>query len=512
MTEQLRERLASLGDRGGDAPTFEQLRKVRSRRDRARRVSALVVAVMVAVAGTSVAWVATRGGGTGSQPIATPPAEPEIPTIWPEAWGRDDLAAVTAAQAQADDLVANVLWRIEPDLVVQRFTTRVLGWTDASIRLVEESPGRVIYATDPCGPSTGCDAAEGLTVWLVQPARVGGDGIWSVQAVVSDRLDVGVEPMDPVAGLGAGTLEMFLDLPAAVSAHVGIRAWNGCTEASAFDIGLPAGPATLDVPEPGAPTDTCGDLGAGYLFAYATDDTTVPVGDPLLEAAAIEFPWLTVVPVYVVMERGPSATATASPTAHTASATPEVLTVSCYGDQRTTVGPRVIAQPDGVHLLIEGTDAYVEVRIDGAFRRIEDAPRELVLPLPPGQHAVDCILPGASQVADPQSFEVIDPEGHWLDPTIDCATPDSADFDTGPIAVDGDPADELLSAGEGILRFRFDAPPGSFVFGGYPGSRQERTVVLVDVEGSVIGIVTFSNYGEQWFPGSYSYCSGGADI
>jgi hypothetical protein len=44
-------------------------------------------------------------------------------------------------------------------------------------------------------------------------------------------------------------------------------------------------------------------MGAGYVFAYAQDDTTVPVGDPLLEPAAIEYPWLTIIPLYVEMIR-----------------------------------------------------------------------------------------------------------------------------------------------------------------------------------------------------------------
>ncbi len=46
-------------------------------------------------------------------------------------------------------------------------------------------------------------------------------------------------------------------------------------------------------------TEDCGSIGAGYVFVYVTDDTTMPVSDPLVEPTAIEFPWLTVVPFYL---------------------------------------------------------------------------------------------------------------------------------------------------------------------------------------------------------------------
>ena len=102
--------------------------------------------------------------------------------------------------------------------------------------------------------------------------------------------------------LPAGSQVRFdLDLPEDRSAHAGLVASNGCREASGYTVGLAAGTVTLPVPEAGSDEPPCGMVAAGYLFVYTTDDTTVPVGDPLLEAAAIEYPWLTMLPVEVQM-------------------------------------------------------------------------------------------------------------------------------------------------------------------------------------------------------------------
>jgi hypothetical protein len=58
-----------------------------------------------------------------------------------------------------------------------------------------------------------------------------------------------------------------------------------------------SGDYTLPVPEQNDPACT-GDR-AGYVFAFTTDETTVPVEDPLREAGAVEAPGLTVVPVVI---------------------------------------------------------------------------------------------------------------------------------------------------------------------------------------------------------------------
>ena len=60
---------------------------------------------------------------------------------------------------------------------------------------------------------------------------------------------------------------------------------------------LTSGDYTLPIPEQNDPACT-GDR-AGYVFAFTTDETTVPVEDPLREAGAVEAPGLTVVPIVI---------------------------------------------------------------------------------------------------------------------------------------------------------------------------------------------------------------------
>ena len=119
--------------------------------------------------------------------------------------------------------------------------------------------------------------------------------------------------MDPAAGLAGGSDVGFdITVPAAVSAHIGMVAENGCRTATAFEAALSSGAHQLTLPKAKDADPSCGRIGAGYLFAYATDDTTLPTPDPLTEPTAIEFPWITIVPIYLEMETGPSVTATES--------------------------------------------------------------------------------------------------------------------------------------------------------------------------------------------------------
>ena len=161
------------------------------------------------------------------------------------------------------------------------------------------------FGVQPCGPGSDCGEVlsdEHLTVYVDQVATVGATGVWSVVGVTSPDLGIDV----PEVALDGGTVGFDIRVPGYRSAHVGLIATNGCAEASAYEVALDTGRFDFPVPAPAADDPSCDDIGGGYVFAYATDDTTVPVGDPLLEAAAIEQPWLSIVPVSVVMEADPS--------------------------------------------------------------------------------------------------------------------------------------------------------------------------------------------------------------
>jgi hypothetical protein len=130
---------------------------------------------------------------------------------------------------------------------------------------------------------------------------------------------------------------------------------------------------------------------------------------------------------------------------------------------------------------------------------------ERVLWLEPGAHQVWCTPSNAGQTADPQTFEVTDPSGHWVDPWITCDDNRGGSVDADPIDVVGDPSDEILAAGEEILR-SVTQEPGAIVFGGYPASPDDRRVVLIGEDGATRGEVRIGLVRGAWTPEGYSYC------
>jgi hypothetical protein len=313
----LKTRLERLADRANEQRTmegFSRLHEARDRRARRRRVGTVAVALLVAIGGSSLAFSAVRNteapaasGGTEWQP-------PDMLTVWPENPVRGETPQDVQAAVDAGE--ANVQWRLDPEQVAFRFGRTFLAWGEVTV-VERDSPTEDavrVFEISPCPPTAVCDLPGPMpTLILAQPVRTDQGGIWSVVAVTNPELAIDVQPMDPQVGLAGGTeLRFQLDLPDWVSAHLGIVARNGCTDAYEFKPGLDSGPATLKAPEAVDGTDanlSCGTIGAGYVFAYAQDDTTEPTGDPLLEPAAIEFPYATILPVYLQMIEVDTATA-----------------------------------------------------------------------------------------------------------------------------------------------------------------------------------------------------------
>lgn len=510
MTD-LHGKLERLADRVDDRPAPD-LYAARERHQRRRSRSAMAVGLVVAIAAGALvvsALPSSDGGNVASPgPTVAAWAPPDPITLWPES----PMTTETPEQAQVRVDAGEDQWRLDPEQVVRRFVGDILGWTEPQVWTTEE--GRYEVLPEVCPPNARC--YHGIAVDVVQPL---GDGIWSVAVITSEpELHIDVPSSDPAMGLTGGSeIAVDVDLAPDRTAHLGMVAVNDCVGIAAAGIALDAGHVTLMIPEAGPDDPTCSDVGAGYLYVYAMDDTTVPEeSDPLTQPAAVEFPYLTVVPVYVQMESGETVTATQEPVPSPTEApttAPDVIAVSCYGDPSTQLDATVVAaQPDGVHVLVRSTNAYVEVQVDDDFIRVENSPRELVLDLAPGEHGVQCIAPGADQVLDPTPFEVVDPNGYWLDPQIDCSSPSEAIFDAGPVDPGDDIVEALLDSGRSIIRGAID-DPGSFTFGGYPGSPRSRSVVLIDVDGNVLARVHYVNAGDDiWFPSSYEYCEGGADL
>lgn len=325
MTPDLKTRFDRLADRttprDGDA-ALERLRDLRARRVRARRITAGSLALVVAVAGTAVAIAAfgrdpdsTRSVDQPTPTVVPTWATSDVLTIWPENPVRSHVTDPGMIQRSVDRGDEQLRWRLDPEEVGRRFAHIVLGWNAVTLvgLDIENDAGALAFEITPCPPNVVCDV-EGppLTIWLRQPATTGETGIWSVVQVTSPALDITVP--DALVLEGGTPIRFDLELPAYRAVHLGLAASNGCRTVTELEPGNDAGSSTLRVPAPMADDGSgCAPTGAGYVFAYTQDDTTVPVGDPLLEAAAIESPYLTMIPV--VLEMGTGSVPEESPSA-----------------------------------------------------------------------------------------------------------------------------------------------------------------------------------------------------
>jgi len=424
--DDLHERMEHLSRRV-DTAAVPDLERARERHTRRRRTSALVVGVALAAIVALLAVQMIRPAAP-SVPVASDGPSSDTVTVWPDADTGDEP------------------WRSSPERLIERFSYLVLGWSTPDI---VEMDGAYELRPEPCP-----DAARCVPPLTVTTAEVS-TGLWSVRSVSQPDLMIDVPVAAPATALTGGSRIRFdLGLADDRAAHVGMVASNGCREATAFEVGLDAGSHVLELPNVTTDDPACDDLGTGYVFAYAMDDTTVPTGDPLLEAAAIEYPWLTVIPIYLEMEES-DGTSTSPPA--------ETLTVSC-GSVGTGVVPRAVAAgPMGVALEFEDANDGVTLRIDESMTVSE---RHVVLDLPPGRHEVYCSMGEA--VTTPVPFEVVDAEGYWTDPSVDCAPPDSIEEAT-PVAGPTSWEDMLvwvalpenLPEGFPIVRARFVGYPES---------------------------------------------------
>ena len=135
--DDLRERLERLSARAEDeANAIDRLHSARSRGLRRRRIGTTVLAVAVAVAGTTLAFNSLHGGdaqiAAGNPSPSGPLADwqpPEVPYLWPENWARDGFEQVQRVQEAADAGDANATWRLDPNQVIDQFAKGVLGWS-----------------------------------------------------------------------------------------------------------------------------------------------------------------------------------------------------------------------------------------------------------------------------------------------------------------------------------------------------------------------------------------------
>jgi hypothetical protein len=300
--DDLRERLERLSARADDeANAIGRLHAARSRGLRRRRVSATALAIVVAIAGTTLAFNSLHGGdaqiAAGNPSPSGPLANwqpPEAPYLWPENWSRDSSQTPADVQAEVDAGKADVQWRTNPWEVARRFGTGVFGWEYTEAQQVGDQNGTNVYGIhQTCAPDERCPVLvlAHQFVLLTQPAKKGGGGIWNVGAAWTDDLDVTANPLDdPIdAFMPGSTLPLKLNVPNDQTVVVGAVGQNGCADFASVDQDVSASyelllPSAL---QPGDDGYDCGSMAASYAFAYTVPKLIVPTGDPFLEPAAI---------------------------------------------------------------------------------------------------------------------------------------------------------------------------------------------------------------------------------
>jgi hypothetical protein len=205
--------LRTLLERSGErvtprADAFERLRRLRRRKQLARRIEAGVLGLLVA-AGGAVGAVAAFHHQGAHPVIVGSGSNPAFHALWPE--------QVLADAQQAQDLVdgGQNPWRLDAAQVVAAFATEVLGWQDP----VPDSGG--CFDSDcpfdldaqAYNVHRGCLTCPAVVVEVQRLIRPGDTGIWSVTRVAGGTPGFSL-PFGPGTTVESGsTLEVGAVLP-----------------------------------------------------------------------------------------------------------------------------------------------------------------------------------------------------------------------------------------------------------------------------------------------------------
>lgn len=518
--DELKPELDRLADRAGDparssggAEALEQLHVARDRRNRRRRLTAGVLAIVVAVAGTLTVVTAFRGTGDDGvvasatpTPSASGPAAwvpPSVPYLWPENWARDANTVLEQVQAKVDAGQGDLRWRTDPREVAKRFAEQVLGWSSVTPGERDLGPGvpglvfELIKCPDIPG-ATSCPFHTGPQhyVWLQQPGRTGGGGIWDVAGVWADTLDVGMGHQlsaDVEALVGGATLHMDLTIPDDQTVSIGFAGQNGCSGFAGASQGPTSGDgaATLDLPSD--PSD-CG-TGVAYAYAYTVPALNQPIGDPFLEPGDVVA--VTAMPFYLYLPSAGSPTVAPSGTAGQT----DLVNVVCDATSASIDGPgQVIAQPDGVHVAFaNATDERLSVSFDQAGMGTGGDPggNLIITDTPPGPETVTCET--MSHAIGSASFTVVDPNGYWVSTDLGCTGGGWASSAVTGAVGEADPFDAARRYLGGSLH-----DTDELALAGYPES-PARVMVLRD--GRPYELVRLEHVHGGWLVGGAEGCS-----
>lgn len=498
----LRTRLERIGDRAHPAPdAFARFEGKRRRRERNRRVSAGVVAFVVAAAGSIGIFSLVSddgenvlGGGEG-----------EFLALWPES----TLEAALAEQDAVDAGDPARRWRLDPEATALRFVSEALGWPETPQELAHSS------TTSPDGRVT-VDVVTGVVPGPCQrPECAGRDvtvtlrqllpsaGIWSVVAAqsavfnialhVNEEVEIGAD-VQIAAGFDNGT-EVALGF-------AGTGLCDAFHEETAQVTDLSVGTVVPDA------LAGC----SGYVYALTP---ATPVGQ--VELGRIMFVYheprpaldytiqaITAVPVTFVDPAG------------TSSEPAEVGRIVCDGVDPIVQTPVVATRPDGVHVEVSNpTEQAISFSIgpdvgspDQLVASLAPGTVELVLTGAPGAMSFSCSPPpeeGQAGVSGLGSFEVVDPAGNYVPAELECDTGSAygsgAAQPAGGVGFAGDP---VQVARDHVSGLEFD---DLVQRAGYIESEQPM-IRIVRAE-AVVGKVTLTTDGSGgWLLSSIEGCGG----
>jgi hypothetical protein len=294
--DDLRDRLEQLSRRVDERPEpLARLEVARRRRTRRRRVGTIFLALSVASAGT-VGVVVAFGDAEPTHRTVRGPEPLAILTIWPESpFAVEAAPSAEEVQSALDAGDPEVAWRSDPENLARAFARRFLSWGAKSLEPVRAegavAGGMAKYRLSSCPVGASCYIEYEEVVTLIQPARQGEGGIWSVASVQGD-VDVSVSWTDPAPTLEAGsTLEIRGAGGGSVS--FGLRLWDGCG-LDRYNRTARSGFGRLAVPDF---DHSCAPFAAGYLFAAQGAEVGAGWRDPLQDPKSM--PSITIVPVYV---------------------------------------------------------------------------------------------------------------------------------------------------------------------------------------------------------------------
>jgi hypothetical protein len=190
-----------------------------------------------------------------------------------------------------------------------------------------------------------------------------------------------------------------------------------------------------------------------------------------------------------------------------------VARIVCTQEGTRVLTPRVEAQPDGVHFVIDNrleADTGYSAEFPEGGGMGENAPKgesEHVKSFPPGKVRIGCYESRENPEPDYGTLEVVEGESGYKSTELECPSGMAVGGEDGYYAPGakgekGNPVDMTRR------RFSEEIEEGDVVeVAGYPESRGERTVRVVR-EGRVVAVIEYLRESGGWLGGGYSACAG----